>query len=51
MPPEQTQPPQEVPQEVNQDEMIVQFLQELDARITALEEKANPQVEEPKENA
>lgn len=41
MPKEQTQ----APQEVDQDQMIVEFLQELDARITALEEKGN------KENA
>jgi predicted extracellular nuclease len=35
---EKMQAPQELPQEADQDQMIVEFLQELDARITALEE-------------
>lgn len=46
MPPVEPQVPQNLPQEADQDQMIVQFLQELDARITALEEK----VMEDKEN-
>lgn len=39
MPQEPMQAPQNLPQEADQDQMIVDFLQELDARITALEEK------------
>ena len=39
MPPEQIQPPQNLPPEADQDQMIVEFLQELESRITALEEK------------
>jgi hypothetical protein len=38
MPPEQMQPSQEE-QEASQEEQLVKFLQELDARVTALEEK------------
>lgn len=44
MPPEQMQPPQEA----DQDQMIVQFLQELDNRVTSLEEKVNKDAEEDK---
>ena len=39
MPPEQTQPPQNLPQEADQDALIIQFLQELENRVVALEEK------------
>lgn len=52
MPPEQMQPPQDapqnLPQEADQDQMIVQFLQELDNRVTSLEEKVNKDTEKDK---
>ena len=39
MNPEDIQAPQETPQDPEQDKMIIDFLQELDDRITALEDK------------
>lgn len=39
MPPEKQQQPQALPKEADQDQMILEFLQELEARITTLEEK------------
>lgn len=49
MPPEQMQQQPNLPQEAEQDQMIIEFLQELEARITALEETVMPKEDEPKE--
>ena len=45
MEPVQTQTPQNLPQETDQDQMIVQFLQELETRIAVLEDKMGKDVE------
>lgn len=48
MPPVEPQVPQNLPPEADQDQQIIQFLQELEDRITALEEKVLKDEEEDK---